>query len=94
MKIIKKVDWSNWRHRFTCAKCESELEADADDVMTQFHEGYCDMREPESGKSYYTYYLTCAVCYAKHEIPDPNKEIPAIMRVALQGRKNGNNPQR
>lgn len=78
MKILKKAESSAWKHVFTCAKCESELEAEAIDVVHLHHTG--DMRDP----SFDTYYVTCTVCSHRHDLI--TNKLPKVVQLEAQKR--------
>lgn len=78
MKILKKVEVNTWKHVFTCTKCESELEADASDVVHEHHAG--NIRDP----SFDTYHVTCPVCEYKHSLSF--KEMPKVVQLEAQKR--------
>ena len=86
MRIIKRIDYSDWRRRFTCSKCGSELEAEPGDVFAQYHGGYSDMREASLAR--YTYHCACIVCGERHNIP--KDDVPQPMRYALQDKASNN----
>jgi transcription elongation factor Elf1 len=81
MKILKKAEANTWKHVFTCEKCESELEAEAIDVIHVHHAG--DMRDP----SYDSYHVTCAVCDHKHDLM--TNKLPKV--VQLEAKKRSSN---
>ena len=73
MKVLEKKDWSNWRWRCQCPKCESKLEAEPADIV----------RNPSSGGNSHDYcpeyfYVVCTVCH--QHISIDSKEIPAYLR--------------
>lgn len=78
MKILKKAESTAWKHVFTCGKCESELEAEAIDVVHEHHAG--DMRDP----SYDSYHVTCPVCSQKHILTFV--EMPKVVQLEAQKR--------
>lgn len=81
MKIIENKGVPNWKHVFTCARCESKLEASHEDLRARYHE--CnDPREP--APSYWTYDLCCQVCgYAADVAEDL---IPKYLKYLAQER--------
>lgn len=89
MKIIEKKDFSKWTYQFACKRCESKLEAEPNDVVAQYHEGYTDMREPGAGRAYWTYHVQCAVCNDKHQID--SSSIPKGMQHEVQERSQRRN---
>lgn len=79
MKIIKQVDVSDWKYRFTCVSCDSELEAEANDIK---HNHYDDQRELSSYDKFCVY---CPVCNAGRDIPA--KDIPKALQVKIKNKK-------
>ena len=79
MKIIKKVDTSNWTYAFRCVSCESQLEACPGDVKYQYYSG--DYRDP----SYEVFSVNCIVCNQGKNI-SPN-DIPKALQVEIRQRK-------
>lgn len=80
MKVLKKVDYSDWRHRIKCGRCTSELEAEPGDVRAQYHEADNDPRG--SSPAYFTFHCTCAVC--SNELTIAKDDVPAAMQHFLQ----------
>jgi hypothetical protein len=80
VKVLKRVDYSDWRHRVRCPRCTSELEAEPSDVRAQHHEGDNDPRTPSP--AYYTYHCTCAVCH--QDLVIAKDDVPAAMQHFLQ----------
>lgn len=78
MKIIKKVDTSNWKYHVTCDKCDTELEADASDVSHKHYDG--DQREP----SYDGYYVFCPVC--NQQLTVSKDKLPKALQIQIQNR--------
>lgn len=81
MKVLEKKDWSGWRHRCQCPKCESKLEAEPQDIICHPASGgnqhdYC----PE----YFT--INCAVC--SQSISVDEKLIPNFLRDQARTRAN------
>lgn len=59
MKVLKRVEKT---HKFTCTNCQSELEAEASDLMFRSWEsGDYDRSE---------YYFVCEVCKEEHKLKD------------------------
>lgn len=80
MKIIKKADTSAWRYKFTCNKCDTELEADGSDLIHKHYPGG-DSRDPYPSSDVYT--VICPVCAESRNVPD--KDIPkALMHEVRQ----------
>jgi transcription elongation factor Elf1 len=84
VKILKKAEPSNWKHVFTCMKCESELEAEAIDVVHLHHTG--DMRDP----LFDTYYVTCIVCSHRHDLI--TNKLPKVVQLEAQKRSGKQHP--
>lgn len=82
MKVIKKVDTSEWKYRFTCSQCDSELEAEGKDVMCRHHPGGSDMRE--SWPSTYSFHVVCCVCNTERSILE--KDIPKALQHEVKER--------
>ena len=78
MKIIKQVDVSNWKYRFTCTSCDSELEAEASDIK---HTSHYDQRDAQ----YDTYCVYCPVCSTSKSILE--KDIPKALQVKIKSKK-------
>jgi transcription elongation factor Elf1 len=78
VKILKKAEANTWKHVFTCEKCESELEAEAIDVVHEHYVG--DMRDP----SFDNYHVNCAVCAHKHNLP--TNKLPKVVQLEAQKR--------
>lgn len=89
MKVLKKVDCNDWRLKFSCERCTSELEAEPADMRAEYHEGCHDPRDPSP--SYYTYHCTCAVCNQQHNVAE--RDIPKAMQHFLQEKARPNGPQ-
>jgi hypothetical protein len=78
MKVIKKVDVSDWTYKHTCSGCDSELEVEAKDICHQHYDG--DVREP----GYDKYSANCVVCSCSISIPAI--KIPKLLQVEIQNR--------
>jgi hypothetical protein len=76
MKVLKKVDTSNWSYKHTCAVCESELQADKGDINYKYHMG--DGRDP----SFETWDARCPVC--QHEFAIPDKELSKALKAEIR----------
>lgn len=76
MKVLNKVDTSNWSYKFICGSCDSELLAEKSDVKRTYYAG--DFREPSSEN----FSCKCAVCGNSHNIPPGS--IPKAMKVELK----------
>ena len=74
MKVLKQADTSAWRYKFTCSKCDSELEAEGSDLKHKHVDGG-DMRDPYP--SYDLYTVNCAVCQESRNVPE--KDIPKAL---------------
>lgn len=84
MKILKKVNYSDWRLRLKCGRCTSELEAEPADVRAQYHEADPDPRGPSP--AYFTFHCSCAVCH--NELTISREDIPNAMQHFLQEEAN------
>jgi hypothetical protein len=78
MKIIEKIDVSEWSHLCRCSNCETKLEIEATDLNYNFSDR--DGIYPGSG----SYSTKCPVC--PHYIHVPASEIPKIIQVDAQKR--------
>lgn len=85
MKVLKKVDYTDWRHKLMCSRCTSELEVEPSDVQAQYHE--CDNDPRSYSPAYYTYHIICAVC--KTQLSILSGEIPKAMQHFLQEKAPG-----
>ena len=85
MKIVKKNVYKDWSHRFTCTRCESELQAEPDDIRGIYHEGWSDSRDGTHHPSYWTYEVICAVCQQRHDIS--SERLPKILQHEVQERR-------
>jgi hypothetical protein len=79
MKVLKRVDTSNWSYKRTCTICESELQVEKGDVKYKYHRG--DQRDPD----YETWHATCPVC--QNEFPVPEKELSKALKVEIKSGK-------
>jgi hypothetical protein len=79
MKVLKKVDTSNWSYKHTCATCESELQAEKGDIKYQYHNGLY------SDSDYETWNAECPVC--QNEFPIPDKELSKALKVEIRSGK-------
>lgn len=84
MKIIEKKDFADWKHQFNCSKCDSKLEAEHEDVKCIKHAAWSDPRDGSGGPETYTYYVECAVCCARYDIPD--NHLPKTLQLEVQKR--------
>ena len=83
MKVLEKHDYRDWRHKFTCVKCESVLEAEPSDVAAVFHESFDDQRDPQSYRvAYWEYKVKCEVCNEPRDIGE--SLISARMKIEVQ----------
>jgi hypothetical protein len=82
MKVLKTTDTSKWSYKFTCAQCESELEAERGDVKHQHYSG--DFREP----SYDVYTVSCPICKRSQTIP--MDKIPKALQIQIKNKKFSN----
>ena len=47
MRVIKQTNVKEWIYKFTCSDCDSELEANGEDIAYQYYPGDPgDMRDP------------------------------------------------
>jgi hypothetical protein len=76
MKVIKKAEISAWTYEFTCIKCDSELEAGADDVKYIYHDGM--NREPDFDE----YVVLCPVCGGTESLT--TAELPKLLKLIAQ----------
>jgi len=74
MKVINKVDISDWQYKYHCVQCDADLELDKDDVR-YFYGGQRD------GDSYYA---DCIVCSQRFYISE--KLIPKLLRLKIRNR--------
>ena len=81
MKVLKKLDVSNWRYKKTCEKCDSELEIEVSDVKHQHYSG--DQRDP----SYDEYWANCPVCSAKLQIT--KDKMPKLIQIQVEKKTTG-----
>ncbi len=82
MKVISKVDVSNWSHKHKCIHCDSELELDNKDIQYTYVNG--DQREMTSG--YEKFYANCAVCSNQFTIE--TALIPKALQLNVRKRSN------
>ncbi len=82
MKILESVDYSDWKHKFNCGRCDTKLEAEPSDVIVTYYPASCDPRD--SYGSYYTYMLRCPVCDDLERLEEKN--LPKRMIVDLKKR--------
>lgn len=76
MKIIKKTDTDAWSHKYTCDKCETEMEIEKGDLCHQHHSGYG--RESD----YDEFYCFCPICHDK--IVVVSSKIPKAVQVLVK----------
>ena len=62
-----------WSYTFMCSECDSELQADASDLIHHHYDG--DQREP----GYETWCITCPVC--AHSTIVKDDKIPKIVKI-------------
>jgi hypothetical protein len=77
MKIIKKVDITNWKLEHTCDKCETEMEVEKSDIRYQLSKA-----DRPSDNDQDTFYFLCPVCIDTIYI-DPDK-LPKVLQVLLK----------
>lgn len=83
MKIIKQTDFSNWKYRFTCSKCSSELEAEPTDVIVTVSSDSGHY----AGSSFESYSVKCPICHKDTNIlPD---KIPEVLKIFAKNRNKG-----
>lgn len=73
MKILKQIDIKEWAYIFTCTACDSELEANGNDLVYRHING--DMRDP----GYDTWIIICPVC--KHSTNVKEDKIPKAIKM-------------
>lgn len=78
MKVIKKQDTTQWSHKHTCDKCDSELEVEPKDLRHKHYDG--DFRDP----AYDVYLAQCPVCADEFTIS--SKRIPKLIQIEAQER--------
>lgn len=80
MKILNKVDISNWKFFHTCVICETEMEADQSDLKYQ----------PINGapweSDYDEFYFYCPTCNEKIRVP--SKEMPKLLQLEVKKAQN------
>lgn len=76
MKIVERHDITEWKYAFVCDRCDSKLEASADDLRAKHHPACNDPREylPE----YHTFHVQCPVCQQEKQVEE--KAIPKLLR--------------
>ncbi len=77
MKILQTVDISTWNHEIVCIRCDSRLQIDPEDLMSEIQRG--DRPGEGDSRLYYTY---CPVCDGQLIVPE--KEIPKVLQVKIQ----------
>lgn len=82
MKIIEKVDTSNWSLECKCKECETKLEIEATDLRYYLSER--DGIHPASDN----YSVQCVVC--SNYIYIPVGSIPKIVQIEAQQRSRRN----
>jgi hypothetical protein len=82
MKIIKKVDVSNWNFHTTCSNCETEMEADKDDVKCIHHASSDSGGYGGYSPAYDEFCIHCPVC--QNKITVPTKELPKLIQVEVK----------
>lgn len=78
MKIIKKADTANWKYKFTCSNCETELEAEASDLNYHVYNNGVYDRGPTSEE----YKVKCLVCNTGKVVPI--NSIPRALQYETQ----------
>lgn len=73
MKIIKQVDVSNWTYRFTCQDCDSELEADHNDIKSG--------GDGHGGVEFYVY---CSICHTKTDVN--TEDVPKALQIKVKNK--------
>ena len=79
MKVLKKVDVSNWSHTHKCRHCDSELELDNKDIQYTYVTG--DQRDP----GYEKFFAFCSIC--SNEFNIDSKIIPKILQLEVKNRQ-------
>jgi hypothetical protein len=72
MKILNKIDVSDWSYKHHCDNCDSDLELDKNDIC-YFYGGQRD------GDSYFA---NCAVCSQRFYISE--SLIPKLLRLEIR----------
>jgi hypothetical protein len=93
MRVLKRVDHSEWRHKFTCERCTSELEADHTDVRAQYHAGLSSPKPGDDSPAYWTYHCTCTVCELEHDLKE-GALTKALQHFLQEKTRNGTSQQR
>lgn len=73
MKILNKVDISDWSYKHHCEQCDSDLELDKSDVC------YFDGGPRNDGESYFAH---CAVCSQRFYISE--RLIPKLLKLEIR----------
>lgn len=74
MKVIKKVDVSDWSHKHKCSNCDTELEVESKDVSAYVYNDYYHSEDDVE-----KYSAKCPVCENIFEIP-----IGIILKIELK----------
>jgi len=72
MKILSKIDVSNWSYNHKCEYCDTELEVDKSDL-------YCHRGGQRDGDSYYA---DCPVCHHRFYIAE--RLLPKLLRLEIK----------
>jgi len=89
MKVLKKVDVSNWSYKHHCKTCDSDLEIESKDLKYYYYSG--DQREPQYSATE-SFSCACAVCSTTINIP--KADIPKLLQIEAKARSNSSNNYR
>lgn len=88
MKVVKREDVSNWNYPCHCARCNSDLIVEGNDLRHKTEKKYGnDPRDPGDSFMGDTYFAYCAVC--QNVLTVPEGKIPYLLRSKA---KNGSLP--
>ncbi len=72
MKVLNKIDISDWSYKYHCDQCDSDLELDKNDI--------CYLASGQRDND--SYFVHCAVCSKRFYIVE--KLIPKLLRLEIK----------
>lgn len=74
MKVLKKVNTSNWKYVHTCTFCDSQLEVESKDVRYIYSESKSENPTYGGTEKFSAY---CMVCNLPFDVP--TKDMPKLL---------------
>ena len=76
MKILRKLDTSQWNYKYTCGKCDTEMEVEKGDLKYK----YMDGDRNEMGQD--TFAFNCPACGDVSFVP--LVRIPKLVQIEVK----------